>query len=207
MPLPSYATKPFDQPFVFIPTGIGFLQRPWICVEKDSHPEALLVLEKCTSKVLANLGLLVRSTKRFVVFLDTVADYRFIRLSEIVQDMQQNIRKIDSAPNIHKANGDDVPIVGTIDLMVQIGTITEFVTFLVTKQLETSVILGCDFGHRHVEAIMARLAIFKMDNGSTVTILRMPSKDNTDVLLPAEQQFSNRKTVLHPRAKRRNEFL
>ena len=107
--------------------------------------------------------------------------------------MRKEIRKIKDEPNIRNASGKSVPIVGTIDLMVQIGTSSEYVKFYVAENLATSVILGCDFCDRHVEAIKPRLAIVEMDDGSTVPIVRQPSKPNTNIPLPDEQNFTSRK--------------
>lgn len=46
---------------------------------------------------------------------------------------------------IRIASGNIFSIIGTINLAVQIGTSQATVNFLVAKQLDTEVILGCDY--------------------------------------------------------------
>ena len=192
-PQPLCPTNPDSQPTIVNQHGIGFLQRPWIRVKHDSNPEAIFVLAKRNYKVYANLGLTVRSTKRFVVILDTGAGSSFITLGSIPQAMRKEIHTLKDEPNIRNASGKSVPIVGTIDLMVQIGTSSEFVTFYVSENLATSVILGCYFCDHHVEAIKPRLTVVEMDDGSMVPIVRQPSKPNANLPLPEEQTFTPRK--------------
>lgn len=72
--------------------------------------------------------------------------------------MRQNIGKLDSAQNVRNARGKTVHFVTTTELMVHIGTRTEFVTFFTADRLATSVILGSDCD-RHVRAINPRLDI------------------------------------------------
>lgn len=57
-----------------------------------------------------NLGLPLRSTKRFVVIVGTGASSSFIRLIEIPQSMKYEILKLDSALNIRTASGKAVII-------------------------------------------------------------------------------------------------
>lgn len=101
--LHSHQTHFVDKPFAFNAAGISFFERPWICIKKESHPEAVFVLEKRNYKFYANLGLPVRSTKRFVFILDIGADSSFMRLIEIPKAIRYKICKIDSAPNVQKA--------------------------------------------------------------------------------------------------------
>lgn len=118
--------------------------------------------------------------------------------------MRNNYIKPDNGPNIRNASGKDVPIVETIDLMVQIVMSTEFVTVLVVDRLAISIILECDFSNRHVEAIKLRLAIFEMDDGLTMPIVRKQSMANKKVTIPEEQQFFSSKNVLRPTLRQPN---
>lgn len=97
-----------------------------------------------------------------------------------------------------------MPIVWTVDLMVQIGTGAEFVTLLVSDQLETCIILRCDFCNRHVEAINPRLSAIEIGDRHNLPIVTPPSKPNIVVPLPEEQQFRQGKEVIQPRSDRRN---
>lgn len=126
---------------MFNPDGIEFLQRPWISVKKKSHSEAVFVLLKSNYKDREKLGTTVPSSKRFGSIFDTGARSRFIRLTKIPQ-LRRKIPKTDSTTNVSNAIGKAVLIVGTVDLVVQIKTSTQSVTFLVTDQAATSVILG-----------------------------------------------------------------
>lgn len=80
------------------------------------------------------------------------------------QSMLNNIRKQFSAMNVWNEIGKALPIVVTIKRMVRIVTSTEFVNFLVVDLLATSVIVGCDFCGRHVDAVKPRLVIVQMDD-------------------------------------------
>lgn len=101
----------------------------------------------------------------------------------------QKIRKLKDKPNVLNAGGKSVPIVGTIELVVQIVTNTENINFLDAEKLATSVILVCGFCDIHVEATKPLLAIVEMDGGSTVPIVRQNSKSNTNVPIHEEQCF------------------
>lgn len=117
----------------------------------------------------------------------------FIRSGDIPQYIWNNIRKLKDEQKIHNASGKTIPIVGNIYLIVQIGTSTKVVNFLVPEKLATSVILGCYICDRHVETIKARLAIVEIDDGYTVPIVRQPSKPNKHVPIPEEQCFCSGK--------------
>ena len=170
-------------------------------MKREADPETVFVLAKRNYKVYANLGTSARSTKRFVAILDTGAGSSFINMKEIPQSMRKEIRPLKEAPNVRNASGKAVPIAGTIDLVTQIGTTSECVSFLVAEKLATSVILGCDFCDQHIDAIKPRLATVTMDDGSTVPIIRQPSKANTSTPLPDAQCFSTRKDKTSPKIK------
>lgn len=131
-----------------------------------------MVLAKRNYKIYANLGLKVRSTKRFVIILGTETSNSFNRVNEIPPSMGHKIKKLDKAWNICNDNGSTGPLLGTID--VQIGTSTEFVTLLVTDRFANPVMFVCDVCNGHVEMIKPSLAIVKMDNGWRTDIVRQP---------------------------------
>lgn len=84
--------------------------------------------------------------------------------------------------------------------MTQIGTSSEHVTFFVADKPATSVITGFQFCDRLFEATKHRLQTVKMDDGSTVPILRQPSKPNTNIPLSDEQCFTRGEIDYQPRA-------
>lgn len=134
--------------------------------------------------------------KRLVLIIDTEAGSTFISLSEITKALPRRTRKTYRVTNVCNKSGNTLPLVGTIELMAQIGTSTSFVTFIVANQLVTSVILGCGFCDQNVEAIKPRFVILDTDDGLTVTTVRKPSKTNTEVPLPEKQTFSMMKNDL-----------
>lgn len=86
-------------------------------------------------------------------------------LSENPQTMLRMIRKLDNAPNIPRASYKVVHVIGTIELMVNIGRSMKLVTLLVAKRLATYVLLRCDFCDLHGDSIKLLLAIVEMDDG------------------------------------------
>lgn len=107
--------------------------------------------------------------------------------------MRRKIKKIQDVPNVRNASGRAVPIVGTIKLVVQIGTSTHMLNVLIAENFGTSVIVGCDFCDVHVESIKPRLTIVERDERSTVRTIQQTSKPNTTVPLPEEQNFDTRR--------------
>lgn len=97
------------------------------------------------------------------VILDAGGCSSFIRLSEITQALQRKINKVQAAQSSCNASEKDFPIIGTMDLMVQIGRGTELFTFLVADKLRTSAIIGCDFCYGHVEPIKIRMETIDID--------------------------------------------
>ena len=200
LPTNPHADQEEEQPRTN-PPGIGFLRRPWQQVKSHDDPEAVFVLAKRNYKVYANIGLDTRHMTRFMTVLDTGAGSSFIRLGEIPHGMRDRIQPLPSEANIRNASGKPVPIMGTIDLQVQIGSTLEKVTFLVADKLAVAVILGCDFCDKHVEAIKPRLKIVEMDTGSIVPIVLQPTKSQLEALLPEDQQFQPRKPRTSPKIK------
>lgn len=93
---------------------IGSLQRTLLRVVQESEPQTVFILANCNYKSYRNIGQIVRSTKRFVVILETGARSRFLALREILEAMKAKSRKLDDIPDVQNASGKSVPIVGTI---------------------------------------------------------------------------------------------
>ncbi len=160
----------------------------------------MFILAKRNYKVHAYLGLTSKRTTRFTVVLDTGAGSSFIRKDCLPPDVQKLIKPLHSAVKIKDANNRRVNLVGRINLVCQIGTRSEIVTFYVAERLATTVILGCDFCDRYIESIRPRRRLIQLDDGSTVPIVRKPDKraDNS-VPLPEDQEFTPRKGRISPK--------
>jgi len=183
------------------PEGIGFLQRPWRRVKRVTNPEAIFIMAKRNYKVYANIGQTQSMTKRFVTVLDTGAGSSFIRTDELPNRLREEIKPLTDEANVRNASGKPVHIRGTITLSVNLGCRTDEVTFMVVDNLATAVILGCDYCDKHIEAIRPRRRMVEMDDGCMVPIVRNPSKANTDVPFPEEQQFVKHRDRISPKVK------
>lgn len=102
-------------------------------------------LEKRNHNVYANIGQRKRITKRFAVDLNTGIGSSFIRLSERPEALRAKIREPDNMRDFQNASGKSVSMVGIIEIIIQIGTSTQAVNFLVAEKPATSVILGSTF--------------------------------------------------------------
>lgn len=65
--------------------------------------------------------------------------------------MRNKINKLKDEANIRNPSRKTVPVVGTIDDLVQTGTNMEFVSFFIADKLATSAILRCDICDLHVD--------------------------------------------------------
>lgn len=68
----------------------------------------------------------------------------------------------------------------TVLLAAQLGSRTEMLLFYVADLLATSIILGCDFFDKHVEAIHLSRRLVELTDGITVLIIRKPRKRHLD---------------------------
>ena len=74
--------------------------------------------------------------------------------------------------------------------------------FLVCDRLAAPVILGCDFCDRVVEAIYPRKRVVELDDGSTVPIVRRPSRRPDSMpKLPAAQEYITPEGRASPKVK------
>lgn len=83
-------------------------------------------------KVYTNIGQTVLTTKRFAVVLDKRAGFSgvgssFIRLHDFPEATRRKVNKQNDVPKFRNESGKKLPIVGTIELFVQIGTSTQIV--------------------------------------------------------------------------------
>ena len=142
-----------------------------------------------------------KNMRRFVAILDTGAGSSFIRQDELPQHMQKNIEPLQQQVDIKNATGKPLPIAGTLRLSVQIGSKMEEVQLLVAEELETAIILGCDYCDEHVECIKPRRRIIGMDDGSMTPIVRRASRSQVEALLPEEQVDEERRKRISPKIK------
>ena len=166
------------------------MQQPWRRIRKREEPDTVFVMAKRNYKIHADIGITRRATRKFVAVLDTGAGPSFIRRDVLPDDIGAIIRKDPTAPKIIDANKRKVEIDGVIDLSVNIGGRVETVRFNVVPRLAVDVIIGCDFCDKHIEAIRPRKRLVELDDGTTVPIVRLPSKRATgSIPLPDEQQY------------------
>lgn len=166
------------------------------------EPDTVYILTKRNYKVYANVGETFKNTRRFNAILDKGTGSSFIRMNELPTHLVEKIRPLDDHAMIRNASGKPDPIAGTIDLTVQIGTSQTTVTFIVAKQLATSLILGCDFSDLHVDAIRPRRCQVKMDNRSIVPIVRQPRDCQSELsLLEDDDSSKQQKNRSSPKIK------
>ena len=164
------------------------LCRPWKRNRDDSSAE-LLVLAKRNYKVHAYIGPKDLPMMRHVAVLDTGAGHNFIRLDQLPPAARRMIRQ-RALPDIRDANKGRVRSLGVVSLRVQVGLYQSRVDFVVCERLSVPVILGCDYCDRHIEAIRPRSKEIELDDGTTVPIVRAPTKRSRDsVPLPKAFEF------------------
>jgi len=110
--------------------------------------------------------------KRILSDLDTGAVPNLVKLEAIPDGAE--IQSADHVP-IRGANGKPIDVAGRVYLTVRLGTQVSKREFLVCERLATDLILGCDYCDRHVEAILPRKRLVKLDDGTTVPIVRKAS--------------------------------
>lgn len=121
--------------------------------------------------------------------MDAWAGSSFITITDIHLKVRKKIKKLGSTVNIRTVSGRKLAIAGTTRLTVQIDTSVEHVNLYATEKLATSVILGCDFFDRHVEAMLPQRLNIEMEDGSTVPIIRKPSGRQSGAPVPEEQEL------------------
>ena len=160
-----------------------------------------MLMAKRNYKVYASIGFSTRLVVRKLSVMDTGAGPNFIRKSELPDGKIREIRKTP-LPEVTDANRNPIRMIGTIDLIVQLGNCMMRTEFIVCERLADPVILGCDFCDRFIEAIYPRKRLVELDDGSTVPIVRRPLKrDSTAPPLPAAQEYTPAKGRASPKVK------
>lgn len=100
-----------------------------------------------------------QSTNWLAAVLDNGATTSFIKTEELSHLLLRIVQTFNYDVNVGNTSEKPVPILGTIILVVIIGTRTETVCFYVVENLTTAVILGCEFCDRYVDATRQCLKI------------------------------------------------
>ena len=122
-------------------------------------------------RVNALVGPTRHNMASFASVLDTGAGSSFIRKEVLPKQLLDKVRAVHERPDIRDANNNRVSILGTLRLLVQLGSRQDTVTFNVVSNLGTDVILGCDFLDKHVEAIRPRKRLVTLHDGPSVPII------------------------------------
>ena len=75
-------------------TGIGFLQKPWWRIRRNTEPEVVYILSKRNYEVYGNIVMSTKNMSRIVAILDTGVGSSFIRQDELPQHMKDNIESL-----------------------------------------------------------------------------------------------------------------
>ena len=101
-----------------------------------------MILAKRNYKVYADTGLNKNLLTRKVCVLDTGAGPNFIRKSDLPEDYFKYVRQ-GPLPYVTDANRNPIRMLGTIDLVIQLGRWVAKCEFIVYEKLAAQVILGC----------------------------------------------------------------
>ena len=148
-----------------------------------------MMLAKRNYKVYAHVGHDTNLLVRKLAILDTGAGPNFIRVSELTPGYRSKIR-YGPLPHITDANRRSIRTIGIISLVIQVGRYVVKDEFIVCERLAAPVILGCDLCDKYVEAIYPRKRVIELADGTTVPIVRRPTKRLADAPpLPAAQEY------------------
>lgn len=89
--------------------------------------------------------------------LDTGAGLNLIRVDALPKDWPSYATKERRTPNVVDANGNPLPVITAINIIVDTGNVKMISTFHVVASMAVPAILGTRFINQHVEAIYPRL--------------------------------------------------
>lgn len=136
----------------------------------------MFYLSKRCYKVFALIGENRKFMYQHLTVLDTGACPNFIRADKIPPGSSATIQG-RQGPSAADANGRPLTITGIISLLARIGQRLQTVNFFGCERLAATVILGCDFNDKHVEAIYPRWLEIELVDGTTVPIVRKLFQD------------------------------
>ena len=102
--------------------------------------------------------------------IDTGAGPNLVRESLLPRDWRRYATGDTGIPAIRDANNRTLKVEGAVRLYVDVGGLRARVRFLVCKDLAVKAILGCDFIHRHVQAILPQKQELILKEGGSVAI-------------------------------------
>lgn len=146
------------------------IQRPWVRIRKPDT-DKVFVMARRNYKVYAGLGGSHSVIQRTLTILDTGAGPNFIREQELPEHVVGRLRA-GPLPEICDANNRPLNMLGTVNLVVQLGTFVVRDVFIVCRTLAAPAILGADFCDKYVEAIRPKKRHVELDDGTTVPIVR-----------------------------------
>lgn len=123
-------------------------------------------------KLMPLIGVSKRVMRIVEAVLDTGAGPNLVRESILPRDWLRYRTEETNIPPIRDANDRKLRIEGVVRLYVDIGGQSLRLRFLVCKDLAVKAILGCDFIHRHVQAILPQKGEIILKDGGCATILR-----------------------------------
>lgn len=131
--------------------------------------------------------------------LDTKAGPNFLCQDHLTPFLKTQVVHESGTIKIHDAIDKPIHIIGSINLYVHVGRMTELVNFLVCERLAVSAILGCDFCDQFVECIYSKTRSVELVDGSTLPIVRHYCKQRSAVTKSSKVfSFSERKGRVSP---------
>ena len=128
--------------------------------------------------------------------VDTGAGPNLVRESLLPSNWRCYASRETKVPPIRDANDRNLKIEGVVRLYVDVGGLKARLRFLVCKDLAVKVILGCDFIHKHVQAILPqRMQIVLKDGGSVAIGHKSSKKVNLVRKDPREKLPTRRKKL------------
>lgn len=87
---------------------------------REDELETIVNIAKRNFKVLANIGVTTRYTKRFATVFDTRVGSIFIRIGELLYQKREKVKPLDKDFNVRNAIEKCVSMIGGINLVVNI---------------------------------------------------------------------------------------
>ena len=147
-------------------TRRGELRRPWIQYRDSRAPVRVFLMTRRNFKVYADIGDSPTRLLRTLSILDTGAGPNFIRKNALPAGDLIPL-SYGPLPDIADANSNPIQVKGIKRLLVRLKTRAYWVEFIVCDSLAAPVILGCDFCHKHVEAILPRQRLVDVVEGTS----------------------------------------
>lgn len=143
-----------------------------------------IALPKTNYEVFASIWINESKMRRFETALSIAPGSSFIKPDQLAHWLRDKIESLGDDVTVSNTSGRPVYFLSSIVLMVQPCNSFKNVRFFVADKLATVVILGCDYCALCVDAERPLLKIFRIDDGSTVPIIRQASPIKTELPFP-----------------------